>query len=291
MNIRLGTTHADGGHRDDDRRWIAGARGPWRGRGHRRAGSTRTATRSARTCATTCTPRNRSRTRPPRTRACNCVECHMGRTSTLHLMALKPTHVKELWGMIAGYERPTARQHAAPGARGLRELPLSAGRAPRQRRVQQALRNGPEEQRDRLPDHAAHQRRCRARHPVEGHGHPLAHRNDVEFKSPGPAGRSDPVGAGDTQADGTKVTYIDRESKLSAADIGKLEPRRMECYNCHNAVGHPFPNPARPRRRGDRGRQDRPQPSLGQGARRGADRRRRTRSPGRSRSATRRSTS
>ena len=37
----------------------------------------------------------------------NCVECHMGRNSTLHLMALKPTHFKELWGMIAGYERPT----------------------------------------------------------------------------------------------------------------------------------------------------------------------------------------
>jgi len=43
----------------------------------------------------------------------NCVECHMGRNSTLHLMALKPTHfkelwgmIKELWGMIVGYERP-----------------------------------------------------------------------------------------------------------------------------------------------------------------------------------------
>ena len=36
----------------------------------------------------------------------NCVECHMGRNSTLKLMALKPTHAKELWGMIVGYERP-----------------------------------------------------------------------------------------------------------------------------------------------------------------------------------------
>ena len=37
-----------------------------------------------------------------------CVECHMGRLSTLHLMALKPTHVNELWGMIVGDERPVA---------------------------------------------------------------------------------------------------------------------------------------------------------------------------------------
>ena len=35
-----------------------------------------------------------------------CVECHMGRNSTLKLIAMKPTHFKELWGMIAGYERP-----------------------------------------------------------------------------------------------------------------------------------------------------------------------------------------
>ena len=36
----------------------------------------------------------------------HCVECHMGRNSTLHLMAMKPTHFNELWGMIVGYERP-----------------------------------------------------------------------------------------------------------------------------------------------------------------------------------------
>ena len=45
----------------------------------------------------------------------------MGRTSTLHLMALKPTHLKELWGMIAGYERPMHGSDAASGARGVRE--------------------------------------------------------------------------------------------------------------------------------------------------------------------------
>ena len=46
------------------------------------------------------------------------------------------------------------------------------------------------------------------------------------------------------KADGTKVTYIDAGSKLSRPDIEKLEKRAMACYDCHNAVGHPFPNPA-----------------------------------------------
>ena len=44
----------------------------------------------------------------------NCVECHMGRLSTLELMALKPTHFNELWGMIVGYERPTQTHSLRP---------------------------------------------------------------------------------------------------------------------------------------------------------------------------------
>src|SRR5512140_2982143 len=44
----------------------------------------------------------------------NCVECHMGRMSTLELMAIKPTHVGELWGMVVGYERPITTHSLRP---------------------------------------------------------------------------------------------------------------------------------------------------------------------------------
>src|SRR4051812_28256513 len=44
----------------------------------------------------------------------DCVECHMGRLHTLQLMAIKPTHINELWGMIAGYERPTTTHSLRP---------------------------------------------------------------------------------------------------------------------------------------------------------------------------------
>ena len=44
----------------------------------------------------------------------NCVECHMGRLSTLQLMAIKPTHINELWGMIVGYERPVITHSLRP---------------------------------------------------------------------------------------------------------------------------------------------------------------------------------
>ena len=64
---------------------------------------------------------------PPRHARVQCVECHMGRISTLQLMALKPTHAKELWGMIVGYERPTDASDIAAGTRRVRGLPLAGG--------------------------------------------------------------------------------------------------------------------------------------------------------------------
>jgi hypothetical protein len=45
-------------------------------------------------------------------------------------------------------------------------------------------------------------------------------------------------------ADGKVSTYVDPTAKLSEAELKKFEPRRMECYDCHNAVGHPFRTPA-----------------------------------------------
>src|SRR5664279_585248 len=44
----------------------------------------------------------------------NCVECHMGRLSTLQLMAIKPTHINELVGIITGYERPITTHSLRP---------------------------------------------------------------------------------------------------------------------------------------------------------------------------------
>jgi hypothetical protein len=38
----------------------------------------------------------------------------MGRMSTLQLMAAKPAHAKELWGMVVGYERPTMSSTLRP---------------------------------------------------------------------------------------------------------------------------------------------------------------------------------
>jgi hypothetical protein len=92
-----------------------------------------------------------------------------------------------------------------------------------------------------LPPDAAH----RHGHDPRGHrqGHPLAHRERSQLHRHRSAAAHDPVGAGQARADGKVSTYVDATSKLSEAELKKFEVRRMECYDCHNAVGHPFRNP------------------------------------------------
>jgi hypothetical protein len=173
----------------------------------------------------------------------HCVECHMGRNSTLKLIAMKPTHFKELWGMIAGYERPL---HAS-GMRPAREACESCHYPQTEHHdsltVNKRYGTDPKSSEIdyRLTLHTTANTERETPWKVTGiHWH-IA--NDVEFKSPDVQGRAIPW-VQVTKPDGTKVTYVDPESKLSKEELAKLESRRMECFNCHNAVGHPFPNPA-----------------------------------------------
>jgi hypothetical protein len=172
-----------------------------------------------------------------------CVECHMGRNSTLKLIAMKPTHFKELWGMIVGYERPL---HAS-GMRPAREACESCHSPQTEHHdsiaVYKRFGTDPKSSQTdfRITLHTTANAEREVPWKVTGiHWH-IA--NDVQFKSTDVQGREIPW-VQVTKSDGTKVTYTDAESKLSRDELAKLEPRRMECFNCHNAVGHPFRNPA-----------------------------------------------
>jgi hypothetical protein len=171
----------------------------------------------------------------------NCVECHMGRNSTLHLMALKPTHVKELWGMIAGYERPLASSTLRPSREACESCHYPSAQhhdtisikahyaddeASSEIRTRLVLRTGVGIIRDTS---------------AKGiHWHIL---NEVSYVSFDPQRREIPW-VQVKKPDGTKVTYFDAASKVTAQQIAAQEPRVMACYDCHNAVGHPFTNPA-----------------------------------------------
>lgn len=170
----------------------------------------------------------------------NCVECHMGRLSTLHLLALKPTHAKELWGMIVGYERPLTSSTFRPSRDNCESChwPSVVHRDSLVLKKRYATDEESSETIYRLMLHtgvgAAREKQAKGIHwHIE---------NEVQFIATDLQRRSVPwvqVKA----ADGTLTTYVDAAAPLSEDDLKKFTPRRMECFDCHNAVGHPFPNP------------------------------------------------
>ena len=171
----------------------------------------------------------------------NCVECHMGRTSTLHLMALKPTHAKELWGMIVGYERPIASSTLRPSREACESChyPTTEHHDSVAVNVHFATDPPSTQSRTTIMLHTGMQA-IRQGYTKGIHWHI---QNEVRFVSPDPQRRDIPW-VELTKADGTKVAYTDAETKLTPAQLSALQPRAMACYDCHNAVGHPFRNPA-----------------------------------------------
>lgn len=171
----------------------------------------------------------------------NCVECHMGRNSTLHLMALKPTHAKELWGMIVGYERPITSGTLRPSREACESChdPAVEHHDSVAVKVQYGTDAQSSEARTKLVLHTGMDA-VREGYTKGIHWHI---QNEVRFVSPDPQRREIPW-VEVVKADGTKVAYTDAETKLTAQQIAALPARPMACYDCHNSVGHPFTNPA-----------------------------------------------
>ena len=170
----------------------------------------------------------------------NCVECHMGRTSTLHHLALKPTHFKELWGMIVGYERPITSGTLRPSREACEgcHWPSAEHHDSIATKVRYGTDPESSESKTTLVLHTG-VGAVRESNAKGVHWHIM---NEVEYVSLDPQRREVPW-VQVKKPDGTKVTYIDAETKVTAAQMSGAEKRVMACYDCHNAVGHPFDNP------------------------------------------------
>ncbi len=170
-----------------------------------------------------------------------CVECHIGRLSTLHMMALKPEHAKELWGMIVGYERPMTSTTLRPSRQNCEGCHNPAVEHHDSLAVIKHYASDPQstETMTRLTLHTG-VGEVREKKTRGIHWH-IA--NDVEFISLDPQRRTIPW-VQIKYADGKTTTYVDPTAKVSQEDLKKAQPRRIECFDCHNQIGHPFANPA-----------------------------------------------
>lgn len=186
----------------------------------------------------------------------NCVECHMGRLSTLQLMAIKPTHMNELWGMIVGYERPVTTHSLRPArdsceachwpqARHSDTVRVvyrygADGKSTEERTTLQ-LHTGAGEARGGAPNAAEPQLAAGMTVRKGIHWH-IA--QDVRYVALDDEKQK--IALIEVHAPDGKViaTYADPTLKVSRADLDKLPKRSMDCIDCHNASGHPFTNPS-----------------------------------------------
>jgi hypothetical protein len=164
----------------------------------------------------------------------------MGRLSTLELMLIKPTHMHELWGMVVGYERPKHATTLRPARDSCEAChwPQVRHNDSVRTKVRYADDAKSTETRTTLQLHTG-MGEVRESGSKGIHWH-IA--QELTYVATDPGKQKIPwVQA--KGADGKVTTWFDPTSGVTPQQVEKLEKRRMDCIDCHNASGHPFGNP------------------------------------------------
>jgi len=186
----------------------------------------------------------------------NCVECHMGRLSTLQLMAIKPTHINELWGMIVGYERPIHTHSLRPARESCEACHWPEARHNDTVRVKYRYGDDAKSQEIRTTLQLHTGTGAGLASGSKGSDVQLAPgtgaakgihwhiAQDVRYVALDPAKQKIPLVEVHDKSGKVTTTYFDPTAGISRAEADKMPRRRVDCIDCHNAAGHPFSNPA-----------------------------------------------
>jgi hypothetical protein len=176
--------------------------------------------------------------------------------STLELMAIKPTHMNELVGMITGYERPITTHSLRPARESCEACHWPEARHDDTIRVKYRYETDPKSIQSKTtlqlhtgtgPAEASGSIETTPQLRPGGavakgiHWH-IA--KDVEYVALDE--QKQKIALVEIRgADGkTKVAYFDSTAGITRAEADKMPRRRMDCIDCHNASGHPFTNPS-----------------------------------------------
>ena len=175
-----------------------------------------------------------------------CTECHLGRAGVLQRFVLNAKHIQYFSvAILDRYERPLDWEALLPASASC-ELCHSASAEQGDQLV---------EIRRFLPDETNTEKRtyliinaggggpveCDCIEGYDIHWHAL---NPVEYIATDEEGQ-DIRWVRATLPDGRTVEYNDVTNPLSAEEIAEAQTRVMDCVDCHNRVGHPFPPPER----------------------------------------------
>ena len=170
-----------------------------------------------------------------------CVECHMGRVGTLQNIVLKASHFRHLPEVIFdNYDRPLESETMRPANESC-ELchwpPAFHGD-----RVREITRYQPDEENTKERTYLMLKTGGGERETGLGYGIHWHIANQVEFITNG-EDKEEILWVRTTLPDGRTVEYNDVTNPPSPEEIAQAEKHVMECVDCHNRVGHPFPAP------------------------------------------------
>jgi len=170
-----------------------------------------------------------------------CTECHMGRMGTLRSVVLKAGHFRHLPEVIfKKYDRPLVSETMRPASESCEKCHYPpAFHGDRVRQVQN-VRN--DEQNTGEDTYLILKTGGGQRTEGLGYGIHWHIENPVQYIA-AEEDKQHILWVGTTLPDGRMVEYTDVTSPLAADQVAGADKRTMDCVDCHNRVGHPFPSP------------------------------------------------
>ncbi len=172
----------------------------------------------------------------------SCVECHIGRVHQLKAMLIKTTHLKHLPMVIFNtWERPTRSESMRTSAESCERCHNAGAYHGDTISIDKKYRPDAGNTEDTLYMILKTGEGNREENIGYGiHWHVVS---TVEFIATDETKQEIPW-VRLTRADGTAVTYVDEDNPLTPEEVEKGEIHVMECQDCHNRKGHPYPVPS-----------------------------------------------
>jgi len=170
-----------------------------------------------------------------------CTECHMGRASIVRGVVLKSSHVRHLPAIVLdNYERPLVSETMRPASESCEQCHYPpAFHDDMAREIEHFL---PDAANTGKLTYLLLRTGAGTEEAEQGYGIHWHVSNPVEYIATDEA-KQEIRWVRTTLPDGRTVEYNDATDPLSPEEIARAEKRTMDCVDCHNRIGHPFPSP------------------------------------------------
>jgi hypothetical protein len=169
-----------------------------------------------------------------------CTECHMGRVSTLRAIGLKSSHVRHLSAMVfRRYDRPLESETMRPANESCERCHWSP--AFYDSMAREIIRFLPDENNTERRTYLLLKTGAGTEDSGGGSGSHWHIANPLLYIA-GDDQKQEILWVQTTRPDGQVVEYNDVLKPLSPEEIATAEKQVMDCVDCHNRIGHPFPS-------------------------------------------------